>query len=165
MSEWLRTRGLDHRRGPRAGPATALALAREGMHIAALDVARPLELSRLRAGHVARLLDSLAEECRQCGVEALPFAADVRDDAVGVGGRRRHDRPLERIDLLFNNAGICAYGLAHELTGRSLGRDARHQSQGRLDRRPPCDSAHDRSAPRRDHQQLVDRRPARHGAG
>ena len=23
---------------------------------------------------------------------------------------------LGRIDILFNNAGICAYGLAHELT-------------------------------------------------
>ena len=23
---------------------------------------------------------------------------------------------LERIDILFNNAGICSYGLAHELT-------------------------------------------------
>ena len=50
------------------GRATALALAREGAHIAALDVARQLALSRLRLGH-ARALDSLAEECRALGVK------------------------------------------------------------------------------------------------
>ena len=37
-----------------------------------------------------------------------------------------------RIDILFNNAGICAYGLAHELTEEAVGFDARHQPEGRL---------------------------------
>ena len=37
------------------------------------------------------------------------------DDAVGAAVRATIDR-FGRIDVLFNNAGICAYGLAHELT-------------------------------------------------
>ena len=51
------------------------------------------------------------------GVEQSPaFAADVRDDrAITAAVQAVADR-FGRIDLLFNNAGICGYGLAHELT-------------------------------------------------
>jgi NAD(P)-dependent dehydrogenase (short-subunit alcohol dehydrogenase family) len=46
----------------------------------------------------------------------LPLVADVRDDgAVSRAVKEAADK-FGRIDLLFNNAGICAYGLAHELT-------------------------------------------------
>ena len=56
-------------------------------------------------------LESLAEECG-----ALTAVADVRDDeAVSAAVDAAIER-FGRIDLLFNNAGICAYGLAHELT-------------------------------------------------
>jgi NAD(P)-dependent dehydrogenase (short-subunit alcohol dehydrogenase family) len=61
-------------------------------------------------------LESLADECRAIGVECLTFAADVRDDpAVSAAVQATADR-FGRIDVLFNNAGICGYGLAHELT-------------------------------------------------
>ena len=40
----------------------------------------------------------------------------MRDDAAVARGRGGGDRRFGRIDVLFNNAGICAYGLAHELT-------------------------------------------------
>jgi len=97
------------------GRAAALALAREGVHIAALDVARPLEYPGYPMGSSADL-DSLATECRALGVYCLTFAADVRDDpAVTAAVQNTADR-LGRIDILFNNAGICGYGLAHELT-------------------------------------------------
>jgi SDR family mycofactocin-dependent oxidoreductase len=97
------------------GRASALALAAEGMHVAAFDVARPLAYPGYALGS-ADDLASLAEECRGRGVEALEFSGDVRDDAAVRAAVQATMERFGRIDLLFNNAGICAYGLAHELT-------------------------------------------------
>jgi SDR family mycofactocin-dependent oxidoreductase len=97
------------------GRAAALALAREGVHVAALDVARPLSYPGYALG-TPDDLDSLAAECRRLGVECLTFAADVRDDAAVTAAVAETAARLGRIDILFNNAGICGYGLAHELT-------------------------------------------------
>jgi SDR family mycofactocin-dependent oxidoreductase len=97
------------------GRASALALAREGAHIAALDVARTLKYPGYALGS-SQALDSLTEECRRLGVECLTFAADVRDDNAVTAAVYETAARLGRIDILFNNAGICAYGLAHELT-------------------------------------------------
>src|SRR6516162_2458078 len=99
------------------GRASALALAREGVHIAALDVARTLTYPGYTLGS-PQALDTLAEECRRLGVECLTFAADVRDDKTVSAAVHETMSRLGRIDVLFNNAGICAYGLAHELTER-----------------------------------------------
>ena len=71
------------------------------------------DLSEVLAGED---LSSLQEECRKVGSECLTFEGDVRDDAAvttAVGGTTA---ALGRIDILFNNAGICAYGYSHELT-------------------------------------------------
>lgn len=97
------------------GRAAALALAREGVHIAALDVAKPLAYPGYELG-AAHELDALVDECRALGVSCLVFAADVRDDAAVSAAIAETVRRLGRIDVLFNNAGICGYGLAHELT-------------------------------------------------
>ncbi len=97
------------------GRASALALAREGAHIAALDVARTLDYPGYALGS-SQALESLAAECRRLGVECLTFAADVRDDKAVSAAVNETLARLGRIDILFNNAGICAYGLAHELS-------------------------------------------------
>lgn len=97
------------------GRATALALAREGVHIAALDVARALEYPGYAMGSAADL-ETLAHDCRAVGVDCLTFAADVRDDAAISAAVEAVVARFGQIDILFNNAGICGYGLAHELT-------------------------------------------------
>ena len=97
------------------GRATALALAKAGASIAAYDVARPLEYPGYGMGTSADL-QSLQAECEAIGAACLVFAGDVRDDDAVT---RAVDGAVERfgrIDILFNNAGICGYGLAHELT-------------------------------------------------
>jgi NAD(P)-dependent dehydrogenase (short-subunit alcohol dehydrogenase family) len=97
------------------GRASALALAREGVRIAALDVARPMSYPGYAMGS-SDDLETLAQECRALGVDCLTFAADVRDDAAVTAAVRAVAAQFGTIDILFNNAGICGYGLAHELT-------------------------------------------------
>ena len=89
-------------------------MAREGAHVAALDVARPLAYPGYALG-TPEDLESLAADCRRLGVECLTFRADVRDDAAVSVAVQETAARLGRIDVLFNNAGICGYGLAHEL--------------------------------------------------
>jgi SDR family mycofactocin-dependent oxidoreductase len=97
------------------GRAACLALAREGARIAALDVARPLSYPGYALA-TPDALASLATECQNLGVDCLTFAADVRDDVAVSKAVAATAERFRRIDVLFNNAGICAYGLAHELT-------------------------------------------------
>jgi SDR family mycofactocin-dependent oxidoreductase len=97
------------------GRATALALARDGARIAAFDVAAPLAYPAYGMGSPTEL-DSLRDECRAAGSDALPFTGDVRDDAAVTAAVNATLRDFGRIDILFNNAGIAAYGLTHELT-------------------------------------------------
>jgi SDR family mycofactocin-dependent oxidoreductase len=97
------------------GRASALALAREGASVLALDVARPLPYPGYGMGSSADL-ERLVEECSALGSACATVAADVRDDAAIGGAVDLALSRFGRIDILFNNAGICAYGLAHELT-------------------------------------------------
>ena len=97
------------------GRAAALALAAEGAHVAALDIARPLPYPGYGLG-APQDLGTLARECEARGARCLTHVADVRDDAAVSAAVDATVKEFGRIDILFNNAGICAYGLAHELT-------------------------------------------------
>ncbi len=96
------------------GRATALALAREGARIAAFDVAKQLSYPGYQLG-TPNELATLARACRELGSECLTFSGDVRDDVAISAAVPATVQQFGRIDVLFNNAGICAYGLAHEL--------------------------------------------------
>jgi SDR family mycofactocin-dependent oxidoreductase len=97
------------------GRATALALAGEGARIAAFDVARRLSYPGYEMGSQTEL-QSLVLACAELGSECLPFTGDVRDDMAVTAAVDATVSRWGRIDILFNNAGICAYGLAHELS-------------------------------------------------
>jgi SDR family mycofactocin-dependent oxidoreductase len=100
------------------GRATALALAAEGVHIAALDVAKQLEYPGYGLG-TEDDLQSLEIECKAQGVQCLSLRADVRDSKTVKAAVEQTILKFGRLDILFNNAGICGYGLAHELTERA----------------------------------------------
>ena len=97
------------------GRAVALALAAAGHDVVALDVAAPLEYPGYGMGTPAEL-ESLERECEAAGATCLIAVADVRDDAAVKAAVEAAIERFCRIDLLFNNAGICAYGLAHEMS-------------------------------------------------
>ena len=97
------------------GRATALALASEGARIAAFDVAKPLSYPGYEMGSESEL-HSLEAACRERGSECLPVEGDVRDDVAVAAAVDATLAKFGRIDVLFNNAGICAYGLAQELS-------------------------------------------------
>ena len=97
------------------GRATALALAKKGAHIIAFDVAKQLEYPAYIFGS-ADELELLKKDVEAFGVSAMTFKGDVRSDADIANAVDTAIATFDHIDILFNNAGICAYGLSHELT-------------------------------------------------
>ncbi|RYC71277.1 mycofactocin-coupled SDR family oxidoreductase [Spirosoma sordidisoli] len=97
------------------GRAVALALAQAGADIVAFDVARNLTYPAYTFGSENEL-DSLQREINAIGTRCLIWRGDVRRDDDIVAAVEQTMTHFGQIDILFNNAGICAYGLAHELT-------------------------------------------------
>jgi SDR family mycofactocin-dependent oxidoreductase len=97
------------------GRATAIALAKEGVHILAFDIAKQLNYPGYTLGSEDDL-SSLKKELEQLGVQCIIQKGDVRKDDDITTAVAASLSEFGRIDILFNNAGICAYGLAHELT-------------------------------------------------
>lgn len=97
------------------GRATALALAKEGVNIIGFDIARQLDYPEYELASEADLL-SLKQEVEALGAACLIQQGDVRKDADITEAITAAQQRFKKIDILFNNAGICAYGLAHELT-------------------------------------------------
>ncbi|WP_411822358.1 mycofactocin-coupled SDR family oxidoreductase [Leptospira sp. 'Mane'] len=97
------------------GRTTALAFAKEGAKVAALDIAKPLPYPAYSLGTNEELV-SLKKEIESLGSEALILNGDVRNNQEIKKAVEDTVSKFGRIDVLFNNAGICAYGLSHELT-------------------------------------------------
>lgn len=83
--------------GTGVGRATALALARRGCSVL-------VNYSRSRDG-----AESTAAEASRLGVRALPFRADVADDAACRAMADAAAREFGRLDVLVNNAGTTVF--------------------------------------------------------
>jgi NAD(P)-dependent dehydrogenase (short-subunit alcohol dehydrogenase family) len=97
------------------GRATALLLAKQGADIAAFDVAKKIEYPAYEFGTGAEL-ESLKAEIEALGQKALIAAGDVRDDGAVTKAVDAAIAAFGRVDILFNNAGICAYAALDTLT-------------------------------------------------
>lgn len=97
------------------GRAIALAFAREGACIAGYDLAKKAEYPNYDFGTNEELL-SLKKEVEDLGSKAVVFTGDVRNNEEV---QRAVDGTIEafgHIDILFNNAGICAYYKVDEMS-------------------------------------------------
>ncbi|MDR1355690.1 MAG: SDR family oxidoreductase [Propionibacteriaceae bacterium] len=97
------------------GRETALAFAKEGANIVAFDVAQQIEYPSYEFGSTAEL-QSLKAEITQLGGSAQIAVGDVRDDTAVTAAVTTAVETFGQIDILFNNAGICAYAEADTIT-------------------------------------------------
>ena len=97
------------------GRAVAVALAREGADIVGFDVAKKIEYPAYTFGTGAEL-SSLKREVESLRRRAEVFAGDVRDDAAIRTAVDGAISAFGKIDILFNNAGICAYAMVQEMS-------------------------------------------------
>jgi SDR family mycofactocin-dependent oxidoreductase len=97
------------------GRAVALALAGEGARVVGFDIAKQIPHPGYALGSPEDLI-SLEREVKARGSQALVFTGDVRDDTAITAAVNETMAQFGRVDILFNNAGICFYGKSHELT-------------------------------------------------
>lgn len=97
------------------GRAVALAFAKEGANIIAFDLGKKIAYPAYNDGNMQALIQ-LKTDIEAAGGKAYIYAGDVRNasdiEAAVNGGLHE----FHTIDVLFNNAGICAYGYSHELS-------------------------------------------------
>lgn len=97
------------------GRATALALAEEGADIVAFDVAKKIEYPAYEFGTNDEL-NELKKEIEKLGRRTLVAVGDVRDDKAVTAAVESAIKEFGKIDILFNNAGICAYASVDTMT-------------------------------------------------
>lgn len=97
------------------GRATALAFAKEGANVIGFDLKQKISYPAYNDSSASDL-EKLKQDIEALGAKAAIFTGDVRNagdvEKAVTGGVEA----FGTIDVLFNNAGICAYGLAHELS-------------------------------------------------
>lgn len=97
------------------GRGVALAFAREGANIIAFDLGSRIEYPAYNRSSNEDL-EKLKEDVLAAGGKIEIFAGDVRNAEDVEHAVENGVKAFGSIDILFSNAGICAYGLSHELT-------------------------------------------------
>jgi NAD(P)-dependent dehydrogenase (short-subunit alcohol dehydrogenase family) len=97
------------------GKGVALAFAKEGANIIAFDLGEKITYPAYNRATSSKL-EELKKEVEELGAEIEIFSGDVRNAADIQNAVDKGIERFKTIDVLFNNAGICAYGLTHELS-------------------------------------------------
>lgn len=97
------------------GRGVALAFAKEGANIIAFDLGEKLCYPAYNRA-CSDDLCKLKEEVEALGAQIEICAGDVRSTADVIAAVDAGIKRFGAIDVLFNNAGICAYGLSWELS-------------------------------------------------
>ena len=101
------------------GRAVALALAAQGADIVGFDLGHAAEYPAYAFGTNAEL-KSLAAEVEALGRRCIVACGDVRDDAAVSSVVEDAIKAFGHIDILFNNAGICAYAEVDTMTDEAM---------------------------------------------
>jgi SDR family mycofactocin-dependent oxidoreductase len=96
------------------GRETALAFAKEGANIIGFDLGQKISYPAYNDSSSEELIQ-LKKDVEALGAKAAVFAGDVRNAQDVQRAVNGGVEEFGTVDVLFNNAGICAYGLAHEL--------------------------------------------------
>ena len=97
------------------GRGVALAFAKEGANIIAFDLGKKIEYPAYNHACGEDLL-KLKEEVEALGAQIEICAGDVRNAEEVKAAADKGAARFGGIDVLFNNAGICAYALSWEMT-------------------------------------------------
>ena len=97
------------------GRAHAVAMAREGADIAALDICHDLPYPRYSLA-VRGDLEETARQVHETGQQALELMADVRDSAAMSDAVANTVEAFGHIDILICNAGIADMALTWDIT-------------------------------------------------
>ena len=96
------------------GKAVALSFAKEGANIIAFDLGEKIEYpAKNRSSNED--LELLKDEVEKLGANIVIYAGDVRKASDVKEAVERGIKEFGKIDILFSNAGIAAYGTSHEL--------------------------------------------------
>lgn len=96
------------------GKAVALAFAKDGANVIAFDLGEKIAYPAYNRSSNEDL-EKLKEEVEAIGGKILIYGGDVRNASDVKEAVDRGVAQFGTIDILFNNAGIAAYGYSHEL--------------------------------------------------
>ena len=97
------------------GKAMALSFAKEGAKIIAFDLGKKIGYPSYNDASM-QALEDLKKEIEQLGSECIIYGGDVRKAEDCENAVKAGIDAFGKIDILINNAGICAYAFADEMT-------------------------------------------------
>jgi NAD(P)-dependent dehydrogenase (short-subunit alcohol dehydrogenase family) len=97
------------------GRGVALAFAKEGANIIAFDLGEKISYPSYNKSS-NKDLEDLKQDILAAGGKVEIFAGDVRKSNDIIYAVENGVNAFGGIDILFSNAGICAYGSSHDLT-------------------------------------------------